>query len=57
MTVWEDRTIPILAQLNDLDDELACFHYLLACAGEQGWAFDEDLRQPCHRVAGWDSRM
>lgn len=57
MTVWEERLIPILAQLDELSDELACFDYLLACAGEQGWGVDEQLRQACYQVKGCDSRM
>ena len=57
MTIWEERLLPILAQLDALTDELACFDYLIACAGERGWILDEQLRQACYQVKGCDSKM
>ena len=57
MTVWKERLKPILTQLDDLRDELACFDYLIGCAGEPGWEFDETLRRNENLLKGCDSRM
>ncbi len=57
MTVWEERLEPIMAQLDALTDELACFDYLVDCAGQAPWEFDEDLRKESNLVRGCDSRM